>query len=116
MPEGDDGGAGQALADETGSKREVVVLHQHHRIVGIGLLAHGLGELAIDLGVGGPVVAAEDRPHVGQVAQRPQTFVGQTVVVAALLLGGQPHAAERVGFLVGRHAHVVRAIDGLTIR
>jgi hypothetical protein len=107
VPEGDDGGAGQAFANQARGQGEVVVLHQHHGIVGFGFLAHGLGEFAIDRFVGGPVVAAEERPHVGQVAQRPQTFVGKAVVVAALFLGGEPHAAQGIGFLVGRHAHVI---------
>jgi hypothetical protein len=45
VPEGEDRRARQALADHLRREGEVVVLHEHDRIVGVDLLAHGVGEL-----------------------------------------------------------------------
>ena len=54
---------------------------------------HHLGELGVHLFVGPPVAGAKCRPHIGQVAQRPQSFVGESIVIALLLLRRQPHSA-----------------------
>ena len=43
-----------------------------------------------------PVRRAERRPHVRDVAQRPQPLVGEAVVVAGLLLRREPDAAQPV--------------------
>jgi len=53
---------------------------------------------------------------VRQVAERPQPFVGEAVVVALFLLGRQPDTTERVGLLAGRHRDPVVLVDGLAIR
>ena len=68
-------------------QREVVVLHQHDRVVAARLGHHRVGEALVDGLVGLPVRLAEHRPHVRHVAQRPQAFVGEAEVVALLLFG-----------------------------
>ena len=78
-----------------GREREVVVLHEDDRVVGVDLLADRVGEPLVDRLVVLPVLAAEDRPGVGDVAERPEALVGEAVVVALLLLGREPDAAER---------------------
>ena len=40
--------SGSALADHARQQGEVVVLHQHDRVVGARLLDHGVGEAAVD--------------------------------------------------------------------
>ena len=65
-----------------GQQGEVVVLHEHDRIVGVHLGADRVGELPVDRLVVLPVLAAEDGPRVGDVAERPEPLVGEAVVVA----------------------------------
>ena len=115
VPEGDDRGLRQALADHPRQEREVIVLHQHHRVIAVRLLDHGVGELRVDRAVLLPVGGAKRRPHVRDVAQRPQAFVGEAFVVAGDFLLGQPHAADAVGRLLGRDADAIVLVDGLAI-
>ena len=92
-----------------GSKREVVVLHQHDRVFAARLGDHRVGEALVDRLVELPVGFAEHRPHVRDVAERPQPFVGEAVVVAVFLLGRQPEPAQRVLRVPGRHHQRGRA-------
>jgi hypothetical protein len=48
VPERDDRRAGQPLADHLRREGEVVVLHQDDGVVGVDLLAHGVGEPPVD--------------------------------------------------------------------
>jgi hypothetical protein len=59
----------QLLADHRRQQREVVVLHQHHRVVAARLGHHRVGKALVDRAVGLPVGLAEHRPHVRHVAQ-----------------------------------------------
>src|SRR5205823_2432924 len=59
VPEGDDGGLRQPLADEPRQQREVVVLHQHHGIVSAGLGLDRVGEASVDAYVLLPVRRTE---------------------------------------------------------
>ena len=108
MPEGDDGGARQTLADELRQQGEVVILDEDDRIVGVRRGDDLLGEALVDHLVVVPIRDAEHRAHVGDVAERPQPFVGEPVVVAFLFLLAQPDPLERVRRMFGRDAdHVV---------
>ena len=98
-----------------GSEREVVVLHQDDRIVGVDLLAHRVGEPLVDGLVVLPVLAAEDRARVGDVAERPEPLVGEAVVVALLLLGVSQTRRSRYDSSPGRHAHAAVRVDGLAV-
>ena len=115
VPEGDDRGIGQFLADHPRQQREVVILHQHDGRFCPGLAGHGPGELAIHRDILRPVARAEGRPHMGDVAQRPEAFVGQPVVIAGFFLGRKPNPANMVGGLVRRHGDTVVAVDHLAI-
>ena len=115
VPEGDDRGLRQLLADHPRRQREVIVLHEDDRVVGVDFLDGGLGELAVHRLVLRPVLRAEYRPRVRDVTQRPQAFVGEAVVVAALFLLGQPDAAQQIGVLSRRHVNVIARVDGLAI-
>ena len=111
MPEGDDGGLGQLFAHHARHQGEVVVLHQHDGVLGLGLLHHGVSKDLVDLDVVIPVTGAEDGADVGNMAKRPQAFIGQTIVVAGLLFGGQPDAANLVGGFFRRYADAIMRID-----
>src|SRR5262245_38163959 len=82
MPEGNDGRARQLLANELGQKREVVILHQDHRIVGLSFLHHRFGELLVGPYIIFPVGSTKNRALMGDMAKRPETFVRETVVVS----------------------------------
>ena len=101
VPEGDDGGFGERLADQARQQREVIIVHEDDRVVRAGLVDHRAREQAVGRGVLLPVGRAEYRAHVRDVTQRPQPLVGEPVVVARLLLLGQPDAAELVEWLRG---------------
>ena len=115
VPEGQDGRARQALADHARQEREMVVLHQHHRIVGPRLGHDRVGETLVHRDVLLPVRFAEHRPHMRDVAQGPKPFVRKAVVIALLFLGTQPKAPQGVARAVGWHRHMVFGIDGLAV-
>ena len=96
VPERDDGRARQALAHHARQQREMVILHQHDRVVGARLVGDDVGEAAIHRLVMLPVRRAEDRARMRDVAERPETFVREAEVITLLLLLREPHAADAV--------------------
>jgi hypothetical protein len=66
---------GTPLLDEARREREVIVLDEHERRLVADFLHDGVGEALVDLAVALPVRQAEPRPHVGDVAQRPERAV-----------------------------------------
>ena len=74
----------------------MVILYQDNGIAGPCFADHGVGESLIDGLVVFPIGRAEYRSGVGNVAQRPQSLIGQAVVVALLLLFCQPDAPDAV--------------------
>jgi hypothetical protein len=93
VPEAEDGGAREALADELGGEREMVVLDEDDGVVAIDLLADGIGEPLVHALVVRKVLVAKAGAGVRDVAERPEPLVGEAIVVAPLLLGGEPDAA-----------------------
>ena len=77
---------GRLLPDHPRRKREMVVLHEHDRIFGPGLLSDGLGEAFVDRFILPPVGLAELRTDKSDVTEWPKAFVGQSVVIAVLFL------------------------------
>jgi hypothetical protein len=102
VPEQADAQIGTPFLDEARHQRQLVVLHQHHRLAAADLVQHRLGEAPVDLAIVFPVGGAEQRAFVRQVAQRPQALVRKAVVVTLLLFARQPHALERVARILGR--------------
>ena len=116
MPEGDDGRLGQPVADHARQQREMVVLHQDDRVLALGLGHDRIGEFLVHRAVELPVGFAEDRPHEGDVAERPEALVGGAVIIAVLLLFREPDPAQGVGRVIRRDGHPVVGVDHLPIR
>src|SRR6185436_12779658 len=115
VPEGDDRRARQALADHARQQREVVILHEDDRVLGARLVDHHVGEALVDVLVVLPVRRAKGRSGVGDVAERPETFVGKAEVVALLLLFRQPYPADAVRGTLGRHHDVVVLVHRVAV-
>ena len=115
VPERDDRRARQPLADHPRQRARSGSPARARSDRRVGLLARRRRRTAVDAPGSGASPRAERRARVRDVAERPQALVGEAVVVAALLLGGEPHAAQRVRLLAGRHAHAAVRVDGLAI-
>jgi hypothetical protein len=57
------------------------------------------------------VAGIEHGAREDHVAQRPQAFIGEAIVIAVLLILGKPDAAQCVTRILGRHAQVVVGVD-----
>ena len=96
--------SGRTSFSRRGSRGEVIILDQHAGFLNIMQFVHnGRGEFAVCALILRPVILPENGPGVGNVAEGPQAFVGETVIVAVLLLFGQRHPSQRVAGIVGRH-------------
>src|SRR5207302_8795164 len=62
-----------------------------------------------------PIRRAEDWSRVSDVAERPQGFVRESVVVAIFLFRAEPDATKRIARIVWRHLQSVMCIHGLYI-
>src|SRR5208283_3583289 len=62
------------------------------------------------------VVEAEDGAGVGNMAKRPEAFVGKTFVVAAILLVGKPDATQGVSGAIGRNLETVKSVYNGAVR
>ncbi len=109
VPERDDRRLRQPLVNEARQQREVIVLDEHDRVVGLRLRTDGLREALVHVHVLLPVAGTEDGPHMRDVTERPQAFVGESVVIPALLFLGEPDATQRVRRIVGRHVDAILA-------
>ncbi len=107
---------GSSPAQHFGNEREVIVLDEHDRIVAVRFGDDRVGEALVDFLILEPVGTAEDRMRMGQVAQRPQRFVREAVVVALFLFLGQPDAAQQVRRLGRPDRHAPVPIGRRTIR
>src|SRR5688572_30122475 len=96
VPEHDHRGVRQFLAYQRRYQGEVIVLDQDDRVVAIDFLEQSGHEALVDRAVMFPVLAAEQGPRVGDVAQRPQALVGETEVVAALFFLREPNAPQAI--------------------
>ena len=90
---------------------EMVVLDEDEGRPVAGLLEDRLGEQLVHLAVGPPVAGVEDRPREDDVAEGPQAAVGQAVIIALLLLLGQPDPAQGVPGVLGRDPDPVVGVN-----
>ena len=116
VPENRDASVGPRGLDQPRQQREVIILNQHERrFGGFDFLQHGLREFFVDALVVLPIGGAETRTRVGDVAERPNAFVGEAEVVAVFLFLGEPDAAQRVMRMVGRDAQAVVLVHGFAV-
>ena len=73
-------------AEHRGHQLEVVILHEHARPWG-SLAGSRFGEALIDRHVGPPPVPVKLRLLTGVVVERPESAVGETLVVVPNLIG-----------------------------
>ena len=90
----------------------MVVLDEDGGGAAVDFLEDLVGEGLVDLGVGLPVGLVEDGFDEGVVAEGPESFVGDAVVVALLLLVGEPEEFQGVGGVVGWDHYAVFVVDG----
>ena len=93
----------------------MIVLHEHDRGGAVDFLEDGFGELRVDARILFPVARVENGARIGDVTQRPQRAVGETVVVAFFLFRSEPDAPQRIGRLVRRHRQATRVVRRLMI-
>jgi hypothetical protein len=100
VPEDADAEVGPGRLEERRDEGELVVLYQDRRRRVADLVEDGVSEAPVGGDVALPLGGAELRPLVRQVAQGPEALVGESVVVALLLLACEPDAAEGVAGVV----------------
>lgn len=96
-------------------EREVIVLQEHRRIARVELLVDRRREPFVDLAVGRPLLAAEARAHVDDMAERPQPLVGKAAVVRGKRRLLEPQPAQRIRGMFRRHQHLVGIVDDQAI-
>src|SRR3989338_8946346 len=107
---------GPAFLYERGNEREVIVLHQDDRpFDATYLVEQRFRKQCVDFAILSPILFAELRADVRHVTERPQGFVGESIVVAASLLLGKPHALERVSRLVVRDTHLAFGVGSVPV-
>src|SRR6266567_6747846 len=80
---------------------EVIVLDQDHRmILTCHLLHQGVSKFLIHGVVVLPVRSAKRRAGMCDVAEGPETLIGETVVISVFLLGAEPDATQRVARII----------------
>src|SRR5439155_9535218 len=79
VPEMENDQIGPGVAKHARQQSEVIVLDKNHGRLVVNFVQHRVGELAIDSVVLVPVAGVEMRPSIGNVTQRPKSFVGKPV-------------------------------------
>ena len=116
VPERHDRRERQALADEPGREGKVVILDEHDRRFAVGFGKDRVRKPLVDRTVHREIIGAKDRAYVGSVAERPQPFVGEAAVIAALFLRCQPHPFQPVRRSVRRNPNAVQRVNDVSVR
>ena len=95
----------------------MIILHQHQRLLAVlHFLQQGVGEFFVHVAIVAPVFGPKQRPGMGDMAEGPQAFIGEAIVVAFFLFRRQPDAAQRVPRLLGRYRQPVLPVHGDAVR
>ena len=111
VPEGHDRVPRAVVPNHPGHEREVVVVDEHHRGVASDFIAHGCREPPVHHAVIVEITGPKDRLHVYVMAQRPESFVGKAIVVAAVLIAGDRNVPQAVGRIGGRRVPPAAIVD-----
>src|SRR6185503_9432424 len=116
MPENCDTGIWPGCLHQPWQEREVVILHKDERLSAVlHFVQQGRSKLLVYSLIGFPIRRAERRPGMRNVAERPKTFVRETVVIAGLLFRREPDTSQSVFRIVRRHAKAVELVDVLPV-
>src|SRR5262249_41658205 len=97
VPENRDPSVRTRFLDHPWRESEVIILHEDHRIrLTRSLFKKCFGEAAIHGLILVPILGAENRTSMRDMAQRPQTFIGESKIESLLFLRSEPNAAKRV--------------------
>src|SRR6267154_1042688 len=99
------------ILDHPRQQREVIILREKYRRFGsLHFLQDCVRKAAIYFLILQPVLRTKDGTRVRIVRERPQSFIRKTFVIAFVLFVAEPHAAQRVTWMIGRNAQVI-ALD-----
>src|SRR5690348_1194065 len=117
MPEDSYTGIGALFFDHAGKQSEVIVLRQHQRVLCAShFVNQRVGEFLIYGAVLLPILGAEQRAGMGDVAERPEAFVSEAEIEAFLFLPREPDPAKGVLGMVGRNAKASGGIRSIMVR
>jgi hypothetical protein len=103
MPEAQNRRAWKLRAQKTRHEGEMVVLDQNDRLFGRDFARNCVSEALVHGAIVLEVVAPEQGLSVREMAERPQRFVREPVVVAPLLSRRQPNATQHIRSAAHRH-------------
>src|SRR5262245_7648319 len=117
MPKNRNSSSGTLRLDQAGKQGKVIVLNQDEcPFRARNLIENGLRKLLIDVFVTLPIRGAKNGTRVSDMAEGPNSFVRETIVVALLIFLREPDAPQRVVRMIRWNSHVVFCVDHLTIR
>ena len=117
VPEDCNAGVRPLLLDHLRQQSKVVILNKQGRLFRAGhLVQHRFGKLPVHLFIMFPILGSEQRPRMRDMAERPQAFVSEAVVVAFFFIFVEPYAPQRVLRLVGWNSQPVIPINGFAVR
>src|SRR6476646_7038763 len=74
-----------------------------------------MSEFPVDVAIVPSVFGAEHRACVCDVAEQPDTLIGEPVIEAAFLFLRQPYAPQRVLGMIRRHADMITGVHGVAV-
>ncbi len=99
-----------------GKQCEMVILNQHEwPVCAFNLFEDCRCKFLIHALVMLPIRGAKNGTRMGNMAERPNSFVREAEIVALLLFLRQPETTQGVVRMVGRNAQAVLRIDGLPV-
>src|SRR5690348_2397863 len=94
----------------------MVVLNEQDRVLrSLHFLQDGPGKLAVHLLIVLPIAGPEERTRVRDVAQRPETFVGEAVVIAFFFFLAEPYTPQRVLWLIRGNGEAIMLVHSFAI-
>ncbi len=79
--------------NELWQQGKVIILNEQHRVLGVcHLFEHGFGEFLVDIPIMLPIRCPKQWSRMGDMAERPQPFVGKAVIIPFFLFLAEPHA------------------------
>ena len=74
----------------------MIVLYKDYCRIAFGLFKHGIAKALIDGFICLPITAGKMRPRIHNMAQGPERFIGQAIIIAIFFLPGKPDTPEHI--------------------